>query len=73
MEPAYSEPEEDIMSAAIVERITEAEARARRDEILRMIGDDVDSFRARARDYVLSTAEQSLFDELEDLEYLLAL
>lgn len=53
-----------------VERITVAEALSRVDEIWSEVG-DVDSFRARARSYSLSEREQALFDEVEDLEFLL--
>jgi hypothetical protein len=66
-------PEEEVMSEAVIERITEENARARRDEILRLIGGDVEAFRVRARDYLLEASEQALFDELEDLDYLLSL
>jgi hypothetical protein len=67
------EPREETMSAAITERITEDEAVVRREEIVRLIGADVETFRARARDYLLDAHEQALSDELEDLDYLLSL
>jgi hypothetical protein len=68
-----SGPEEEVMSETVIERITEEDARARRDEILRLIGGDVEAFRIRAYDYLLDASEQALFDELEDLDYLLSL
>lgn len=61
------------MSTAIIERITEEEAVARREEIVRIIGGDVETFRARARDFLLDAREQAMSDELEDLDYLLSL
>lgn len=60
------------MSTVTVARITEDQAIARREQILAEIG-DVEALRARAHDYLLDVREQSLFNELEDLEYLLAL
>jgi hypothetical protein len=60
------------MSTVTVARITEDEARARRDAILEKVR-DVDAFRARARAYLLDVHEQALLDELDDLDYLLAL
>lgn len=60
------------MSTVTVARITEDEARARREAILAKVG-DIDAFRARARAYLLDVREQGMLDELDDLEYLLAL
>lgn len=55
---------------AIVERYTEAEARARRDEILAEIGDEA-ALRERARQFLLDPAELALLDELDDFNYLI--
>jgi len=60
------------MSAVTVDRLTVAQARARRDEILRQVGGDENSFRERAADYLLDAEELALFDELRVLDYLLA-
>lgn len=59
------------MSAAIVDRITEDEARTRRIEILTLVCCDEDAFRGRAETYLPDSRERALFDEFEDLEYLL--
>jgi hypothetical protein len=63
--------EEGRMSVAI-EQITETEAKSRRASILANIADEKD-FRQRAAEYRLTLAERALFNELEDLEYLLSL
>ncbi|MBE7326039.1 hypothetical protein IEQ44_15435 [Nocardioides sp. Y6] len=60
------------MSTVSIARITEEQAITRRDHILAEIG-DLEAFRARAHDYLLDVREQALFNELEDLDYLLAL
>lgn len=60
------------MAASAVEHITEADALRRRLEILALVGDE-SSFRERAAAYLLQPSDQALFDELEDLTYLLAL
>lgn len=60
-----------MMSTVIVERLTVAEAQARRDEIIAVTGDEV-AFRERAASYLLDAEEQALLDELEDLDYLLS-
>ncbi|TIC79411.1 hypothetical protein [Nocardioides sp. GY 10127] len=59
------------MSTVSIARITEDQARARRAEILQAIG-DVEAFRARAEAHLLDAREQSLCDQLDDLDYLLA-
>ncbi|MGN6612373.1 MAG: hypothetical protein ACTHLJ_11405 [Angustibacter sp.] len=59
------------MSAVIVERLTVAEAQARRAQIANLLGDEA-AFRERAAAYLLSIDEQALLDELEDLDYLLS-
>ncbi len=61
------------MSAAVLERITEDEARTRREDLLRLLGGDGETIRARARNYLLDADEQALYDELEDLDYLLSM
>jgi hypothetical protein len=60
------------MSTAHVERLTEAEARARRDEIIASVGGDEDKFHDRAHRYLLDSRELALHDELNALDYLLA-
>jgi hypothetical protein len=59
------------MSTANVERMTEAEARARRDEIIVSVGGDEDAFHERAHSYSLDSRELALHDELNALDYLL--
>ncbi|HEX3002978.1 MAG TPA: hypothetical protein VHO27_02110 [Angustibacter sp.] len=59
------------MSAVSVERLTVDEARARRLEIIAIVGEE-DALRRRAAQYLLDAGEQALFDELEDLDYLLS-
>lgn len=60
------------MSAIAVQHYTAKKAAARRAKILKSVGDESD-FRQRAALYLLSSDEQELFDELEDLDYLLSL
>lgn len=59
------------MSAVVVERLTEDEARSRRDEIIAAVGGDEAAFRDRATGFQLGVRELALFDELEELDYLL--
>lgn len=59
------------MSPVVVEPFTTEEALARREEILAEVGGGEDTFRARAEAYVLEARELALFDELEELDYLL--
>lgn len=54
-----------------VTMMTKAEARARREEIIRQLGGDEQAFRDRAYAYALDAEELALFDELEGLDYLL--
>ncbi|WP_284292198.1 hypothetical protein [Luteimicrobium album] len=51
--------------------MTPAEARARREEIVRRVGGDESAFRDRAEVYLLSAEELALYDELENLDFLL--
>lgn len=62
---------EQLMSTTHVERLTEAEARARRNEILDSVGGDESAFHERAHDYLLDSRELALHDELNALDYLL--
>jgi len=64
--------EEIAMSVVIVERISEGEARARRADIIALVGGDEEAFLQRAHDYVLDARELALYDELDGLDYLLA-
>jgi hypothetical protein len=57
---------------AQVSRITEAQARRRRQAIVDEVGDE-NVLRDRGRTYQLDSRERALLDELEDLDYLLAL
>lgn len=59
------------MSTAHVERLTEAEARARRNEIIKSVGGDESAFHERAHNYLLDSRELALHDELNALDYLL--
>jgi hypothetical protein len=72
--PAYGgeKRRETPMTAIAVQRYNERQARARRANIIRSVGDETD-FRNRASHYLLTATEQSLFNELEDLDYLLSL
>lgn len=54
-----------------VTMMTKAEARARREEIIRQVGGDEQAFRDRADAYALNAEELALYDELEGLDYLL--
>jgi hypothetical protein len=56
----------------VIERLTEAEARARRQAIVEQVGGDEAAFRERAEDYLLDAEELTLYDELNALDYLLA-
>lgn len=60
------------MSSAVIERLTQAQARARRQEIVASVGGDEAGFRERAREYLLDARELALYDELNALDYLLA-
>lgn len=60
------------MSASVIEKFTEAQARARRLEILASVGGDEAAFRERAREYLLDARDLALYDELNALDYLLA-
>jgi len=60
------------MSTVTVEPISEDEARARRAEIIGLVGGDEDAFFKRAHDYLLDARELALYDELNGLDYLLA-
>ncbi len=59
------------MAPVVVNRMTLAEARERRDEIVRLVGGDEETFRTRAAEYRLSAEELALFDELENLDFLI--
>jgi len=59
------------MSAVVVEWLTEQEALARRAEIITAVGGDEAAFRDRAARFQLGVRELALFDELEELDYLL--
>jgi len=59
------------MSAVVVERLTEPEAIERRAAIITAVGGDESSFRARAANFALDARELALYDELEELDYLL--
>ena len=52
-------------------RLLPERARARRDEIIRLVGGDEARFRERARNYLLDAEELVLYDELRALDYLL--
>lgn len=54
----------------IIEHLTEDEARARRTELLEIVGNEAD-FRAKARLFALGADERALYDELEALDFLL--
>lgn len=56
----------------IVKRLSEPEACARRAEIIQAAGGDEANFRERAANYLLDSRERALFDELQDLDFLLA-
>lgn len=59
------------MGAVVVERMTEQEALARRDAIIAEMGGDEAAFRVRAASFALDARELALYDELEELDYLL--
>lgn len=59
------------MAPIVVNRVSTAEARARRATIIDLSGGDEAAFRARAASYLLSAEELALFDELESLDFLL--
>ena len=63
---------EHAMSIVTVKRITAEEAEKRRDKIISELGGDLESIKDRADWYALDEHERELFDELEDLLYLLA-
>ncbi|UNX55216.1 hypothetical protein MF406_02730 [Georgenia sp. TF02-10] len=63
--------EEGPMGRVVVERLTEPQAVARRAEIIEAAGGDERAFRARAADFALDARELALYDELEELDYLL--
>lgn len=60
------------MSTVTVAPISEAEARARRADIIALVGGDEQAFFQRAHDYLLDARELALYDELSGLDYLLA-
>lgn len=60
------------MSTVTVEPISAEEARARRADIIALVGGDEEAFFQRARDYLLDARELALYDELNGLDYLLA-
>jgi hypothetical protein len=60
------------MSSVVVERMTVDEARRRRDAIIAAVGGDESAFRNRALEFTLDARELALFDELTELDYLLA-
>jgi hypothetical protein len=60
------------MAPIVVNRMTVAEARERRAEIIRLTGGDEATLRSRAANYLLSADELALFDELESLDFLIA-
>jgi len=63
---------EAAMSAVVVvERLTEQDALARREAIIAAMGGDEAAFRARAASFALDARELALYDELEELDYLL--
>lgn len=55
---------------ARAEVLSRESAQSRYDRLLRTIG-DVDAFRARADVFALDSDELVMFDELQELEYLL--
>lgn len=59
------------MSSSIVEVIDMVAAEARLEALRRKIG-DVELLKARGEVYDLDVAETALYDELRDLEFLLA-
>lgn len=59
------------MSAVVVERLTELEAVGRRAAITAAAGGDETTFHARAANFALDASELALYDELEELDYLL--
>jgi hypothetical protein len=59
------------MSAVVVERLTEPQAVARRAAIIDAVGGDEQAFRTRASNFALDARELALYDELEELDYLL--
>ncbi|GAA4842896.1 hypothetical protein GCM10023221_21200 [Luteimicrobium xylanilyticum] len=59
------------MVPIVVTSMTPAEARVRREEIVRRVGGDESAFRDRAEAYLLSAEELALYDELENLDFLL--
>ncbi len=58
------------MSAVVVQQLTEQEALTRRAEIIDEVGDE-EAFRVRAANFALDARELALYDELEELDYLL--
>ena len=59
------------MSTVVVQRLTEQEALAQRAAIIAEVGGDEDAFRLRASNFALDARELALYDELEELDYLL--
>lgn len=60
------------MAPVTVNLLTVDDARARRAEIVALVGGDESAFRDRAESYLLSAEELALFDELENLDFLLS-
>ncbi|WP_426563941.1 hypothetical protein ACPPVT_21525 [Angustibacter sp. McL0619] len=60
------------MSKVVVERLTVDEAWRRRIAIIAAVGGDESGFRNRALAFVLDARELALYDELMELDYLLA-
>ena len=60
------------MTTVTVRQLTIQEAKQRRDEIVRELGGDLEAIAERAESYLLTLKERALFDEWEDLQYLLS-
>ena len=60
------------MAPVVVVEMTATEARTRRKEIVDLLGGNEERLRDRAANYQLDWKEMALFDELENLDWLLS-